>query len=101
LIEDLESTIQALQSKILSLTATKTEGPSRKEQVLAIMIKEGRVTINKIADLLGTNNRNISSVMSAIRKEGYGIATDSLGRKYIESRPKATEPVKTILRKSA
>jgi len=102
LIEDLESTILDLQSKILRLTATKTDsGPSRKEQVLAVMMKNDRITINKIADLLGTNNRNISSVMTAIRKDGYGIATDSLGRKYIESYPKATEPVKTILRKSA
>ena len=93
---------------------TKAAAGGRKLQVLDILRKEGHITVDKIAERIGISARNVSSQMTYLRKDGIAIATDSLGRKFIESEPEDTvstetaetetaveDKPKTILRKKA
>ena len=94
-----ENLLLSLEEKI-STVKVKPEG--RKSQVLDIL-KTGHVTVEAIAQRIGISARNVSSQLSYLRKDGYAIATDSLGKKFLESSSPATEvaPVlKTILRKA-
>ena len=82
LINDLRSKTQT--------THAVSNGTSRKDQALHVLLPDGitsipgpHVTITKIAEALGTNNKNISSVLTAVRDAGYTVATDELGRKYV------------------
>ncbi len=95
-----ENLLITLEEKI-SRVQIKPEG--RKSQVLAIL-KTGHVTVDAIAKRIGISARNVSSQLSYLRKDGLAIATDSLGRKFLESAAPAAEiaapEVKTILRKA-
>lgn len=58
--------------------------PSRKEEVLGLLIGGKHLRIADIAKLLGVSDRNVSSLLSYLRADGYRIATDSRGYKFIE-----------------
>lgn len=60
------------------------KGDGRKEQVVALLREHGRLSIREMAELLGMTDKNISSQLSYLRKDGIKIATDSEGRKFIE-----------------
>ena len=60
------------------------EKKGRKDEVLALL-KAGRVTVAEMAKKIGISERNISSQLSYLRKDGILIGTDSKGRKFIES----------------
>jgi len=77
-IEELESVLCYLESK-----NGKTFKEGRKSEVLAIL-QQGRITVKDLAKKVGISERNISSQMSYLRKDGVKIGTDSLGRKFIE-----------------
>ena len=90
-----------LEEKI-SKVSIKPEG--RKSQVLNIL-KSGHITVEAIGQRIGISARNVSSQLSYLRKDGYAIATDSLGRKFLEGggsveAPVSKPEVKTILRKA-
>jgi len=89
---EMEETLLSLEAR-LCVAKVKLDG--RKDQVLKILQSEGHITVEALAKRVGINGRNISSQLTYLRKDGYAIATDSLGRKFLEA------PVKTILRKSA
>jgi len=80
-IEELECVLIALEAR-LSTSKIKKEG--RKEQVLAILQTEGPISVDQMAKLLNISPRNISSQLSYLRKDGIAIATNSLGKKFIE-----------------
>lgn len=81
LVAQMEETLCYLESRLCK-ARIKLDG--RKDQVLAILKKEGHVTVEAIAKRIGINSRNVSSQLTYLRKDGYAIATDSLGRKFIE-----------------
>ena len=86
--EDLEHAIEWLEEQLAAAlaaqpaTATATTG--RKDQVLQLMITGKHWKISDLAKAVGINERNISSQLTYLRKAGHAIATDSLGRKFIE-----------------
>lgn len=59
----------------------------RKAQVVAIL-NVGPKSIDDIGKELNVNNKNVSSVLSALRKEGYKIGTNSNGCKFFEAEVK-------------
>jgi hypothetical protein len=68
--------------------ASTARGASRKEQILAVLCPNNivpgpPVTISELAIAAGTNNKNISSILTGVRDMGYSIATDEYGRKYV------------------
>ena len=100
-VKEYENLLLHLEEKISKVTV-KPEG--RKSQVLAIL-KSGHVTVDAIGQRIGISARNVSSQLSYLRKDGYAIATDSLGRKFLESTAPATASLavpkeKSILRKA-
>ena len=83
------------------LTKVKDAAGGRKLQVLNVLREEGHITVKAIAAKIGITARNVSSQLTYLRSDGVAIATDSLGRKFIESEPEgAAEPeVKTEVSK--
>ena len=86
--EDLEHAIEWLEEQLAAALAAQpavaavTTG--RKDQVLQLMITGKHWKISDLAKAVGINERNISSQLTYLRKAGHAIATDSLGRKFIE-----------------
>ena len=60
------------------------KGDGRKEQVKALLMERGKMSIAELAEALETSTKNISSQLSYLRKDGVKIATSSDGRKFIE-----------------
>lgn len=81
-VTEMEETLYSLESR---LCKAKIKMDGRKDQVLAILKKEGHITVESIAKRIGITSRNVSSQLTYLRKDGYSIATDSLGRKFLES----------------
>ena len=86
--EDLEHAVGWLEEQLVVALAAQpavaavTTG--RKDQVLQLMITGKHWKISDLAKAVGINERNISSQLTYLRKAGHAIATDSLGRKFIE-----------------
>jgi len=114
LIEELECALTSLEPTLslvnqqqliikmlmerLSTQATATaaqpiaRSTDRKSEALALLNPNNEsvwpgppVSITQLANAMGTNNKNVSSVLSALRDQGYQIATDELGRKFIKN----------------
>lgn len=77
-VATLEAEKQALASKVMEAK------PGRKSEVLDYLQKHGHVRVSSIAAALGISERNVSSQMTYLRKEGHSIATDSRGYKFLE-----------------
>lgn len=60
------------------------KGEGRKDQVLNIIKREGKVSINDIANEIGISDRNVSSQLAYLRKDGWCFGKDSKKRIYIE-----------------
>ena len=89
--EDLEHAIEWLEEQLTAALAALAAQPAvaavttgRKDQVLQLMISGKHWKISDLAKAVGINERNISSQLTYLRKAGHAIATDSLGRKFIE-----------------
>ena len=72
----------------------------RKLQCLKILQAEEHTTVMAIAAKIGISARNVSSQLTYLRKDGYAIATDSLGRKFLETKVSAVKTEKPILHES-
>ncbi len=87
-VKELEAIVEDLQCALYSLEArlcvSKVKPEGRKEQCLKIMQSAGHITVAAIAIRIGISARNVSSQLTYLRKDGYAIATDSLGRKFLE-----------------
>ena len=66
------------------ISKSKKIKKSRKDEVLEVLQESGRIFVGDIAKRLGITSRNVSSYLTYLRRDGYEIATDSKGRKYIE-----------------
>jgi len=80
-VEELENQLICLEDR---LSKQKVIKPGRKDEVLDIL-KEGKISVVDIASIIGISPRNVSSQLTYLRRDGYAIATDSKGRKFIES----------------
>lgn len=60
------------------------KGGVRKGQVLELLKERGKVSILDMAEALGVSSKNISSILSYLRKDGVRIGTTSDGKKFIE-----------------
>ena len=71
--EELINVINGLMDKVEDLTTKlETKGTGRKEAVLKLLM-EGATSITSIAGTLGITNKNVSSQLSYLRKEGHTI----------------------------
>ena len=75
---------ERLQAALAAPHAVSDKGLGRKDEVLALMVTGKHWKISELAKAIGINERNISSQLTYLRKAGHAIATDSLGRKFIE-----------------
>lgn len=57
----------------------------RKDEVLEILQEGGSFGVNELSKLVGISDKNISSQLSYLRKDGYKIGTRSNGKKYLEN----------------
>ena len=87
-IQQLEQRIKELEQQVQALP--RAQGSARKKEVLAIL-NDGPASIKDIAIELETSTRNVSSVLTGLRKDGYIIHTDEHSRKYLISSPTNAE----------
>ena len=80
--EELVVLINELNEKIDKMTKSKEVG--RKGEVLEIL-QTGRFTIKELSVQLNISDKNVSSQLSYLRKDGWLIGTDSKGRKFLET----------------
>ena len=79
--EELIAKIETLEKHIETLEA---KAGGRKLQVLKYLQEHGHVAVRDIAKHIGISERNVSSQMTYLRSDGYAIATDSRGLKFLE-----------------
>ena len=100
LVKDQSEVLVWLESKI---TSQKKVVTGRKEQVLKIL-QAGPVTVAAIAARVGITNRNVSSQLSYLKKDGHIWLKDQIGRLHLQSDAAIAEfseaAPKTILRKA-
>lgn len=75
--------LNELSKEELILLVMRGKGSGRKNEVLKLL-KDGRISIEDIAKKIGIERRNVSTLLSYIRKDGYNLGKDSKGRIYIE-----------------
>ena len=94
---ELEARIVVLEALVIDMLETidcldhdaevqVVEKPGRKEEVLALLKSHGKISIPTIAKLVGISERNVSSQLSYLRKDGYLIGADSRGWKVYEGK---------------
>lgn len=87
-----ESLAKAKQDNetLLKSKSTVGQGGERKSQVLKLLKDRGPISIKGMASVLNTTTRNVSSVLTGLRNNGYVIHTDSIGQKYLVTEPETT-----------
>ena len=83
-LEELKARIAALEAEKAELQAKSENKAGRKSEVLKYLQTHGHVRVRDIAISLGISERNVSSQMTYLRKDGHSIATDSRGYKFLE-----------------
>ena len=102
LIAQITAQTEALAARDAEIDKVKDAAGGRKLQCLKILKSEGHITVEAISKRIGISARNVSSQLTYLRKDGHAIATDSLGRKFLEDAvvvEAETKPA-TILRKA-
>lgn len=94
----LEARIAELEARLAAVP--RTHGSARREQILTAL-REGPMSIKGLAMELSTPDnpvsvRNVSSILTGIRKAGYIIHTDEQSRKYLVSEPDEIEKLPGI-----
>ena len=88
-VEELELQVSELENMLMCLeerlSTSKKIRTGRKEEVMQILKDKGHISVADIAVLVGINERNVSSQLTYLRRDGINIGTDSKGRKFIES----------------
>ena len=76
------------------ISAIEYQSSNRSTQVLNLL-KQKPLTVSDIAQQLNTTNKNISSVLSALRKAGHRFSTDADNKKILEPPVTTDKPVTT------
>ena len=86
--QELETMIDEMCEALCYLETWLNKRPGvvtgRKEQCLKILQSAGHISVAAMATRIGISARNVSSQLTYLRKDGHAIATDSLGRKFLE-----------------
>lgn len=87
-IKELEAQVADLTAKLAYKLANSrsSQGSMRGKEIINL-IEEAPTSIKDIAELLGISTRNVSSILSGLRKAGYIIHTDEQSRKYLVAKP--------------
>lgn len=75
--------IKALRDELKNIMKIE-RGDGRKIEVLRVLQERGHASIVAIAEAVGISAKNVSSQLVYLKKDGYKIATDSAGRKFLE-----------------
>lgn len=78
-----ESILLDLEERFGKKARVKKEG--RKEQTLALLQENERISVADMAEALGITARNVSSQLCYLKRDGYEILTDSKGRKMLRT----------------
>ena len=78
MIERLKKENDVLVKKI----GSKEKG--RKEEVLELIREKGKISIKEMGEVIGISERNISSQLSYLRKDGFKFGKNSKGLIYEE-----------------
>lgn len=65
------------------LAKRKEQKSHKKEILLELMKQDGPMSIQEMADKMEISTKNISSLLTYLRKDEHQIHTDGQGRKYI------------------
>lgn len=76
--------IKELRSFVKGLKLERGEEGGRKEELIELLNKEGRLNIKEIGGKMGISAKNVSSLLMYLKKDGVRICTDCEGRKFIE-----------------
>ncbi len=76
--------IKELRSFVKGLKLERGEEGGRKEELIDLLNKEGRLNIKEIGGKMGISAKNASSLLMYLKKGGVRICTDCEGRKFIE-----------------
>lgn len=76
--------IKELRSYVKGLKLERGEEGGRKEELIDLLNKEGRLNIKEIGGKMGISAKNVSSLLMYLKKDGVRICTDCEGRKFIE-----------------
>lgn len=76
--------IKELRLFVKGLKLERGEEGGRKEELIDLLNKEGRLNIKEISGKMGISAKNVSSLLMYLKKGGVRISTDCEGRKFIE-----------------
>lgn len=76
--------IKELRAFVKGLKLERGEEGGRKEELIDLLNKEGRLNIKEIGGKMGISAKNVSSLLMYLKKDGVRICTDCEGRKFIE-----------------
>lgn len=76
--------IKELRLFVKGLKLERGEEGGRKEELIDLLNKEGRLNIKEIGGKMGISAKNVSSLLMYLKKDGVRICTDCEGRKFIE-----------------
>lgn len=76
--------IKELRSFVKGLKLERGEEGGRKEELIDLLNREGRLNITEIGGKMGISAKNVSSLLMYLKKDGVRICTDCEGRKFIE-----------------
>ena len=76
--------IKELRSYVKGLKLERGEEGGRKEELIDLLNREGRLNIKEIGGKMGISAKNVSSLLMYLKKDGVRICTDCEGRKFIE-----------------
>lgn len=78
-VENMKKENEELKKKL-----ENKKGNGRKEEVLGLIREFGKISIKDLSEKIGITDRNISSQLSYLRKDGLKFGKDSKGRIYEE-----------------
>lgn len=76
--------IKELRKFVKGLKMERGEEGGRKEELILLLEKWGRLGIKEIGEKMGISSKNVSSLLLYLKKSGVKICTDSEGKKFIE-----------------
>ena len=76
--------IKELRAFVKGLKLERGEEGGRKEELIDLLNREGRLNIKEIGGKMGISAKNVSSLLMYLKKDGVRLWTDCEGRKFIE-----------------
>ena len=81
--ELMTKSVEELVEIILEMNMPREQKSHKKFDALAILKRGKPVSIMQIAEEMNISTKNVSSLLTYLRKDGHEIMTDHLGRKVL------------------